>query len=168
MRARKSCLPGLKKPLSAATYSRSRSVFAEGDCAFCISTQLFATAVASGRSQIWWNWLIATPQCAIAQLGSAFSICSNCRCASSYQKSCSKATPRLKGACTAAEHETEKETVPRRSGEAAAEECMDSIPPDWAATGRAVRASSRDASIFIALDYRTRKYGVATDRSLAR
>jgi hypothetical protein len=40
---------------------------------------------------------------------------SNCTRASSYQKSCSNATPRSKGFCTLAAHETGKSTVPSRS-----------------------------------------------------
>jgi hypothetical protein len=59
--------------------------------------------------------LIAMPQCAIAQLGSAFAIRSNCGCASAYQKSCSSATPRSNDACSPGEHETENETAPSRS-----------------------------------------------------
>src|SRR5579863_5061893 len=55
------------------------------------------------------------PQCAIAQAGSDFAMRSNCGRASSYQKSWSNATPRLKGARTDAEQDTEKDTSPRRS-----------------------------------------------------
>src|SRR5580658_826074 len=55
------------------------------------------------------------PQCAIAQVGSAFAMRSNCGWASSYQKSWSNATPRLKGARTDAEQDTEKDTSPSRS-----------------------------------------------------
>src|ERR1700733_2701052 len=55
------------------------------------------------------------PQCAIAQSGSAFAIRSNCGWASSYQKSWSNATPRLKGARTDAEQDTGKDTSPSRS-----------------------------------------------------
>jgi hypothetical protein len=40
---------------------------------------------------------------------------SNCGRASAYQKSCNRATPRLKLACTAGAEETVNETVPRRS-----------------------------------------------------
>ena len=58
---------------------------------------------------------MAIPQCAIAHDGSAATIFSNCGRASSYQKSWSNATPRLKLARTAGEHETGNDTVPRRS-----------------------------------------------------
>src|ERR1700727_3324494 len=56
----------------------------------------FGDGALVGRCQIWWYKLIAAPQCAIAQFGSALAICSNWRCASWYQKSCSNATPRTK------------------------------------------------------------------------
>src|SRR5271156_5105765 len=52
------------------------------------------------------------PQYAMAQAGSCAAIRLNWRCASSYQKSCRRATPRLKGARTAAEQDTAKLTVP--------------------------------------------------------
>src|SRR5579872_6825811 len=59
--------------------------------------------------------LIAMPQCAIAQAGSALAICWNCRSASPYQKSCSKATPRTTCGWTAGAQDTGNDTVPRLS-----------------------------------------------------
>src|SRR5450631_1127425 len=56
--------------------------------------------------------LMATPQWAMAQCGSSLAICRNSFSASSYQKECSRATPRAKGCCTDAEQETGKWTVP--------------------------------------------------------
>src|SRR5258707_2140854 len=83
----------------------------------------------------------------MAHSGSSFAILSNCGCASSYQKSCSNATPRLKGARTDGEQDTEKDTLPKRSTGGAA----------CAAIGRAVSATRKGVNIFIGLDYRTVK-----------
>src|SRR5271168_3276809 len=103
---------------------------------------------------------MATPQCAIAQPGSALAISSNCRRASSYQKSCSNATPRLNGACTALAHETEKLTVPSRSGADVLAGCAASILPMviCATAVREVKANMENARILIANDYRTSEF----------
>src|SRR5579863_3099026 len=96
------------------------------------------------------------PQCAMAQAGSAFAIRSNCGRASSYQKSWSKATPRLKGARTDAEQDTEKDTSPSFSPAGAAVGAgagvaMPAVAPVAAglARGRAVSARRRGVNIFM-------------------
>src|SRR5581483_3362693 len=63
--------------------------------------------------------LIATPQWAIAQCLSCWATLLNAFSASSYQKECSRATPRVNVACADAEHDTGKFTLPRSS------------PPEW-------------------------------------
>src|SRR5580698_11012003 len=60
--------------------------------------------------------LMAIPQWAMAQAGSDFRTCSNWRWDSSYQKSWTRAMPRLMATCCDATQETGKETIPRRSG----------------------------------------------------
>ena len=67
---------------------------------------------ASGRSQISCHWVIASPQYAIAHVGSAAMTSLNCCSALSYQKLCSNATPRSNAFCCAAAHEVGKLTVP--------------------------------------------------------
>src|ERR1017187_7134419 len=104
---------------------------------------------------------MAAPQCAMAQPGSALAISSNCRSASSYQKSCSSATPQLNGACTLAAHETENDTVPSRSGAAAVPGWAGWSIAIWANRGREDRASRGSRSIFIAFDYRMSEYALS-------
>ncbi len=58
---------------------------------------------------------MANPQWAMAQPGSLFTSRSNWLLASSYQKSCSRATPRLKGTWDAGVQEIEMIQVPSRS-----------------------------------------------------
>ena len=157
MRAWKSCLPGLKKSLSAAIYARSRSVFAGGVCAFCISAHALFMVLSSGRFQIWWNSLIASPQCAIEHVGSALTIASNCRFASEYQKSCSSATPRLNGACVDGKQETGNETTPSFS-ERAIGGAWDGPSTSGPRQGTQSGSSRDNASIFIALDYKSGSY----------
>src|SRR6185312_6883761 len=72
---------------------------------------------------------MAMPQCAIAHPGSALAICSNCGLASSYQKSCSSATPRLIAACSEGAQEVAKDTVPSRSVGAGFTEELCAIAP---------------------------------------
>src|ERR1700721_1763220 len=102
---------------------------------------------------------MAIPQCAMAHWGSSFAIRSNCGCASSYQKSCSKATPRLKGARTDGEQETGKDTFPKRSaaGVAGVADAADAVGAACAARGRAVNAMRSSVNIFIAWNYRTER-----------
>src|SRR6185312_16891230 len=78
-----------------------------------------ARVASFGRSQIWWKLLMAMPQCAIAQEGSAWSTRSNCGLDSSYQKSWSRAMPRLTLPCTEGAQDTGNDTVPSRSTAAA-------------------------------------------------
>src|ERR1700735_2238903 len=99
---------------------------------------------ASGRSQIWWKALIAAPQYAMAQLGSLLTSRLNWARASSYQKSCSRATPRLKGACDSAAQETGNETVPSRSFEVEAVRLADEWSTVWATIGRAANKRARN------------------------
>src|SRR5579862_101253 len=123
-------------------YSRSRSVFAAGDCAFCISSQPAFIVSGSGRSQIWWNLLMAIPQWAMAQLGSVLAMRSNCGPASSYQKSWSRATPRLKEAWTSGEQDIAKDTVPSfSSGEG--DELIGMECVDWANAAEEARSKQR-------------------------
>ena len=70
--------------------------------------------------------------------------------ASSYQKSCSKATARLKDACDAVAQETGNDTVPSRSFETEAVELADEWLFVWAAMGRAANTIARDVRVFIA------------------
>src|SRR5277367_2631737 len=92
----------------------------------------------------------------MAHVGSALTIASNCRCASEYQKSCSSATPRLNGACVDGKQETGNETSPSFSERAS--EGMGWSIDIWATAGNAVRVSRDNASIFIAINYRTGGY----------
>src|SRR5271155_2584229 len=87
------------------------------------------------------------PQCAIAQAGSAFAIRSNCGRASSYQKSWSSATPRLKGARTDAEQDTENDTSPSLSPGGAAVGATGAAAGD--ARARAVNARRRGVNVFM-------------------
>src|SRR5688572_12915256 len=59
--------------------------------------------------------VIATPQCAMAHVGSAAAILSNAACAATNQNECSMATARSKSAWTAGAHDVGKETRPRAS-----------------------------------------------------
>ena len=70
--------------------------------------------------------------------------------ASSYQKSCSKATARLKDACDAVAQETGNDTVPSRSIETEAVELADEWLFVWPAIGRAANTIARDVRVFIA------------------
>ena len=70
--------------------------------------------------------------------------------ASSYQKSCSKATARLKDACDAVAQETGNDTVPSRSFETEAAEGADEWLFVWAATGRVANTIARNVTVFIA------------------
>src|SRR6185437_1317963 len=108
-----------------------------------------------GRSHIWWKMLMAIPQCAMAQVGSRLRIRSNCGCDSSYQKSCSRATPRLKLAWVEGAQETENEMVPRRSFGWVADwrvgridEGCDEVA--WPATGSAASISRNGSRVFMA------------------
>src|SRR5271165_5358304 len=109
---------------------------------------------------------MAAPQWAMAQFGSALAISSNWCCASSYQKSCSSATPRLNGACTLAAQETEKETVPSRSGAEASTGRAGWSMAIWATQTMEDRASRGSRSIFIAIDYKMGEYVLGQLRCL--
>src|ERR1700722_3213587 len=85
---------------------------------------------------------MAMPQYAIAQAGSRAAIRVNCRCASSYQKSCSSATPRLKGARTAGAQDTAKLTDPSFSSGSIAR-----LAADAAAAGGAADEGSAGAAV---------------------
>src|ERR1700722_18800169 len=80
---------------------------------------------------------MAIPQCAMAQEGSAATIFSNCGRASSYQKSWSNATPRLKLVCTDGEQETGNDNVPKCSSWADAAEPVAPCAAALAASGSA-------------------------------
>src|SRR6202165_159968 len=97
----------------------------------------------------------------MAQPGSRFTIRSNCGCASSYQKSCSNATPRLKGVRTDGEHETAKDTFPS---------CSPARMSARAAMGSVKRANRSEVSILMAKDYRTepRHYSAASPPRTSR
>ena len=70
------------------------------------------------------------PQCAIAQLGSAFATSRNCCSDALYANECSSATPRLNAAPTPDEHEVLKSTLPSFSG--MGWECSSATAPDRA------------------------------------
>src|ERR1700728_927693 len=89
---------------------------------------------------------MAMPQYAIAQAGLRAAIRVNCRCASSYQKSCSRATPRLKGARTAGAQDTPKLTVPSFSSGSMARLAANGAAPGGAAPGEAAPTGDHGAS----------------------
>ena len=68
------------------------------------------SAAGCGGAQICVHWLIARPQYAIAQSGSACATAVNALAASMYQKEWSSATARSNGFCTAAAHDVGKLT----------------------------------------------------------
>jgi hypothetical protein len=72
---------------------------------------------------------MAIPQCAMAHPGSAAAILSNCGAASSYQKSCSNATPRLNAALACGEQDTANDTVPRCSSPSDADAFCEAAAP---------------------------------------
>src|ERR1700722_8977469 len=84
---------------------------------------------------------MAMPQYAMAQAGSRAAIRVNCRSASSYQKSCSSATPRLKGARIAGAQDTPKVTVPSFSSGS-----IGRLTADGAAPGGAAPSGDHGAS----------------------
>ena len=90
---------------------------------------------------------MAMPQCAIAHDGSAARIFSNCGRASSYQKSCSNATPRLKLARTDGEQDTGNDTVPRCSSVTAAGDSPASALPAGATKGSSAMQTLKETQI---------------------
>jgi hypothetical protein len=87
---------------------------------------------------------MAIPQCAIAHDGSAATIFSNCGRASSYQKSWSSATPRLKLARTGGEQDTGNDTAPKCSPTADAGESPAACVPAPAGSGSRAMQTQKD------------------------
>src|SRR6267142_6275551 len=92
--------------------SRSRGVLAPAALAFSTASQPRLSAAGGGGDQICVQLVIARPQYAIAQSGSACAICVKAFAASRYQNECSSATARSNGFCTAAAQEMGKRTCP--------------------------------------------------------
>src|SRR5207248_6137761 len=84
--------PSLKNASAAATKSRSRAVFALAALAFSTASQPRLSAAGGGGDQICVQLLIARPQYAIAQSGSAWATAVKALAASRYQKECRSAT----------------------------------------------------------------------------
>src|SRR5437763_16329518 len=108
--------PSLKNASAVATKSRSRGVFALAAFAFSTASQPRLSAAGGGGDQICVQLVMARPQYAIAQSGSAWVISVKALAASRYQNECSRATARSNGFSTAPAQETGKRTLPIFSG----------------------------------------------------
>src|SRR5262249_59271968 len=101
-----------------AAKSRSRGVFALAVLAFSTASQPRFSAAGGGGDQIWVQLLMATPQYAIAQSGSACATAANALGDSGDQNEGRSATAPADRFCTAAVHQSRKRTRPLFSGSA--------------------------------------------------
>src|SRR5262245_10982040 len=108
--------------------------------AFSTASQPRLSAGGPGADQIWYQPLIAMPQYAIAQSGSAWVTAVNALIDSRYQNECRSATARSNGFCTSGRHETGNVTCPIRSSEVCADR-----------TGKSTHAIARIAAIVLVI-----------------
>src|SRR5882724_1736121 len=92
--------------------SRSRGVLPPAARALSTASHPRLSAAGGGGDQICVQLVMARPQEAIAQSGSAWAICVKAFAASRYQNEWSKATARSKGCCAAGLQDTGKRTCP--------------------------------------------------------
>src|SRR5438132_1309258 len=126
---------------AAGTTCRSGAVVAPAALALSTASQPRLRAAGGGGDQICVQLLMARPQYAIAQSGSAWATAVKALAASMYQKECRSATALSKGFCTSARHETANRTWPIFSGSSAT---------TLAATIPATTTAASDGLTFIA------------------